>query len=80
MKLSNCTPQEAVDYMSIASPYVHESLTPQNQNLLMVASSIGAYYVAKQCILLGVDLNRTDNVGRTALHYAAAIGDISIFQ
>ena len=66
--------------MNVASPYACLSLTPENQNLLMVASSIGAYYVAKQCILIGVGLNQVDNVGRTALHYAAAIGDIRIFE
>lgn len=45
----------------------------------MVASSVGAYYVVRECLLHGAVVNREDNAGRTALHYAASIGNINIF-
>lgn len=47
MQMSNCTPQDAVDYINQVSNYLSHALTPQNQNILMIASSIGAYYIVQ---------------------------------
>lgn len=46
---------------------------------MMVASSVGAYYVVRECLMHGANVNKTDFAGRTALHYAASIGNINIF-
>lgn len=46
----------------------------------MVASSVGAYYVVRECILHGAEINKQDAAGRTSLHYAASIGNINIFE
>lgn len=46
----------------------------------MVASSVGAYYVVRECLMHGANVNRVDLVGRTALHYAASIGNLNIFE
>jgi ankyrin repeat protein len=45
----------------------------------MVASSVGAHYVVKECLMHGAKINNADLAGRTALHYAASIGNINIF-
>jgi ankyrin repeat protein len=45
----------------------------------MVATSVGAYYVVRECLMHGAKVNKQDLVGRTALHYAASIGNITIF-
>lgn len=46
----------------------------------MVASSVGSYYIARECLLHGASVEATDKNGRTALHYAAAIGNLNIFE
>lgn len=45
----------------------------------MVASSVGAYFVVRECILHGASVNKQDAAGRSALHFAASIGNINIF-
>lgn len=80
MKLSNCTPNDAVNFIKSAEDILFEPITPTGQDILMVASSVGSYFVVRQCLLHGAQANKQDSVGRTALHYAASIGNINIFQ
>jgi ankyrin repeat protein len=80
MKLSNCTPGDAVNFINMAEDLLFEPITPTGQNILMVASSIGAYFVVRECILHGAQVNTQDAAGRTALHYAASTGNINIFE
>lgn len=46
----------------------------------MVAASVGAYYVVRECLMHGSKVNSQDTAGRSALHYAASIGNINIFE
>ena len=80
MQMPNCTPAEAVTFIGKALPLLHDPITPTGQTLLMVASSIGSYHIARECLLHGAQANAVDINGRTALHYAASIGNINIFE
>lgn len=46
----------------------------------MVASSVGAYFVVRECLLHGAKVDKQDMAGRAALHFAAAIGNLNIFE
>ena len=46
----------------------------------MLASSLGTVKVIKAILKSKPDVNATDTVGRTALHYACRRGDIEIFK
>ena len=47
MKLSNCTPVDAVNFIKSAEDILFEPITPTGQDILMVASSVGAYFVVR---------------------------------
>lgn len=79
MQMSNCTPAEAVNFIGKALPFLNDTITPTGQTLLMVAASVGSYYIAQECLLHGALVDAVDSTGRTALHYAASIGNINIF-
>lgn len=79
MKLTNCTPDDAINFFKSAEDLLFEPITPNEQNILMVAASVGAYFVIRECLMHGADANSQDAAGRTALHYAASIGSINIF-
>ena len=80
MQMPNCTPAEALNFIGKALPFLNQPITPTGQTLLMVASSVGSYYIARECLLHGASVEMTDKNGRTALHYAASIGNINIFE
>lgn len=80
MQMPNCNPAEALNFISRALPFLSHPITPTGQTLLMVASSVGSYYIARECLLHGATVDAIDNNGRTALHYAASIGNINIFE
>lgn len=80
MQMSNCTPAEAVNFIGKALPYLNHAITPSGQTLLMVAASVGSYYIARECLLHGAAVEAVDKNGRSALHYAASIGNINIFE
>jgi ankyrin repeat protein len=45
----------------------------------MISCSIGSLPIVTACIQNGSDIKMKDTAGRTALHYCAAIGNLSIF-
>lgn len=47
MRLSNCTPEDAVNFIKNAESCLHEPITTTGQTIMMVASSVGAYYVVR---------------------------------
>lgn len=46
----------------------------------MIAASVGSYHITKQCLVNGSNPNLKDTVGRTAVHYAASVGNLDIFE
>ena len=46
----------------------------------MLAASLGTAKVVKAILKSNPDVNTTDTVGRTALHYACRRGDLEIFK
>ncbi len=47
MKTSNLNPAEAHSYVKSVEAFLHQPITPTGQNILIVASTVGAYYVVK---------------------------------
>ena len=79
MQMPNCSPQEASQFIKIAIPFLNTNITPTGQTLLMIASSGGSYFIVRECLLHGSNINIKDSAGRNALHYAASVGNIKIF-
>ena len=79
MQMPNCSPQEAAEFIKAATPYLNLPITPIGQTLLMVATSVGSYWIVRECLINGSNIMTTDTAGRTALHYAASVGNIKIF-
>ena len=79
MQMPNCSKEEAVNFVQAALPYLNTTITPTNQTLLMIASSVGSYFIVKHSIINGCHIGAKDTAGRTALHYAASVGNINIF-
>ena len=59
----------------VDKPVQDPEITP-----LMLAASLGTAKVVKAILKSNPDVNATDTVGRTALHYACRRGDIEIFK
>jgi ankyrin repeat protein len=76
MQMNQCNQHEADSFLSKCSQYVNHPLTESGQTLLMVACSIGSLPIVNSCLKHGVNVLMRDTVGRNALHYAAAVGNI----
>jgi len=74
--MNQCNQQESDNFLSKCSNYVNQPLTESRQTLLMVACSIGSLQIVNSCLKHGVNVFLRDTVGRSALHYAAAVGNI----
>lgn len=79
MQMPNCSQQEAMGFATKASPYLNERVTPTGQTFLMIGASVGSYNLVMGCILQGANPELKDSAGRTALHYAAAVGSFRVF-
>ena len=47
MQMQNCSRSEASILVKKASPYINQPITSIGQTLLMVASSVGSYYIVQ---------------------------------
>ena len=47
MQMPNCSPQEASQFIKIAIPFLNTNITPTGQTLLMIASSVGSYFIVR---------------------------------
>ncbi len=77
--MNQCNQQQANQFISRCRNYINYKLTPTDQTLLMISCSIGSLPIVTACIQNGSDVKMKDTAGRTALHYCAAIGNLSIF-
>lgn len=73
------TPEQIVQLLQKNKDCIHW-VSPTGADLLCTASARSNYKVAEELLKLGIPVNRADKNGRTALHYAAAVGCISIFE
>ncbi len=79
MQMNQCSPQVAVAFLNQVRPVINTPLTHSGQTLLMLASSISSIHLVKALISFKSDISAKDEIGRSALHYAAAVGSIEIF-
>lgn len=80
MQMADCTPQAAFTFMNQVRPALNIPLTHSSQTLLMLAASISSTNLVKAALVCQPSLHLKDNIGRTALHYAASVGSIEIFE
>lgn len=76
MQMNQCTPQQAMGFVTQIRPVLNHSLTPSKQTLLMLAASTSNLNLLKAALSHSPPANTPDSIGRTALHYAAAVGSL----
>ncbi len=74
--MNQCNPQTAIAFLNQVRPVINTPLTHSGQTLLMLAASISSIHLVKALISFKPDVMIKDEIGRTALHYAAAVGNI----
>jgi len=76
MQMSQCSPEAAKNFVSQVKHVVDTPLTHSGQTLLMLSSSIGSLNLVVAILQHKPNIKSKDNIGRNALHYAAAVGNI----
>jgi ankyrin repeat protein len=79
MQMNQCSPQTATAFVNQVRPVLNGTLTPSGQTLLMLSASISSVNLARAILSCKPNVKMRDRNGRTALHYAAAVGSIDIF-
>ena len=80
MQMNQCTPQQAMVFIAQIHPLLNHPLTPSKQTLLMLAASTSNNNLLKAALAHSPSTNSQDSIGRTALHYAAAVGSVEAFE
>lgn len=80
MQMNQCTPQSAAAFVQQIRSAVNLPLTPSGQTLLMLAASISSVHLVRAVLACRPNVKMVDSIGRTPLHYAAAVGCIEIFE
>jgi ankyrin repeat protein len=80
MQMNQCSPHSAAAFVAQVRPVLDGSLTPSGQTLLMLSASISSLNLAKAILSCRPNVRARDRNGRTALHYAAAVGSADIFE
>lgn len=76
MQMPQCTPQDALSFVNRIRPVLNHPLTHSSQTLLMLAASISSINLVKAALHFQPHIHLKDSIGRTALHYAAAVGSL----
>ena len=76
MQMTGCNPQTALTFLQQTHPLINTPLTPTQQTILMLAASISSINLVKAALHFKPQLDLKDSIGRTVLHYAAAVGSI----
>lgn len=79
MQMNQCSPQAAASFVHQVRPALNTPLTPAGQTLLMLSASISSLNLARAILACKPNVKMRDRNGRSALHYAAAVGSIDIF-
>jgi len=74
--MNQCTPQVALAFLAQVHPVINSPLSPSKQTLLMLAASISSINLVKATLSYKPNVALKDSIGRTALHYSAAVGCI----
>jgi ankyrin repeat protein len=80
MQMNQCTPQNAIAFVNQVRPILNAPLTPSGQTLLMLAASISSINLVKAILSCKPNVKMRDSIGRSPLHYVAAVGCIDIFE
>jgi ankyrin repeat protein len=76
MQMTQCTPQNALAFLQQVHPVINTPLTHSRQTLLMLAASISSTNLVQATLRFKPELHLKDSIGRSALHFAAAVGSI----
>lgn len=76
MQMADCSPQTALAFLNQIRPLINTPLTHSRQTILMLAASLSSLPLVQATLASHPQLHLTDAAGRTALHYAAAVGSI----
>jgi ankyrin repeat protein len=76
MQMADCSYPQAVALLQQAQPLLKTPLTHSGQTLLMTASSIGSPHLLRVALQLGAPADQQDPTGRTAMHFAASVGNL----
>lgn len=80
MQMNECTPQAAVSFISQVRTALDTPLTHSGQTIIMLAASVSSINLVRATLAHQPEVHLKDKIGRTALHYAAAVGNIEIFE
>jgi ankyrin repeat protein len=75
MQMSQCTPEAAKTFVSQIKSLINTPLTHSGQTLLMLSSSIASLNLVIAILNHKPNIKIKDNIGRSALHYAASVGN-----
>ena len=79
MQMNQCSPQAAISFLHKVRHLLNTPLTHSGQTLLMLAASTSSINLIKAALQYQPNTQLKDHIGRTALHYAAAVGSSEIF-
>ena len=80
MQMSQCTPEAAKVFLLQVKTLINTPLTHSAQTLLMLSSSIASVNLVIAILNHQPNIKTKDNIGRSALHYAASVGNSQIFE
>ena len=80
MQMNQCTLQAAITFVNQVCPLINAQLTSSGQTLLMLAASMSSINLAKAILGCKPNVKMRDSIGRSPLHYSAAVGCIEIFE
>ncbi len=80
MQMTQCSPAAAHAFLAQVHPCLDLPLTPAGQTLPMLAASISSLPLLHAALPYRPNLSARDSLGRTALHYSAAVGCIQAFE
>lgn len=76
MQMTDCNQPKALHFLQQVHPFIDHPLTPSKQTLLMLAASISSLPLVTAILQHKPQIHAQDAIGRTALHFAAAVGSI----
>ncbi len=74
--MNQCTPQAALAFVNQVRPVLNVPLTSSGQTLLMLAASMSSINLVKAVLSCRPNVKMRDSIGRSPLHYTAAVGCI----
>ena len=76
MQMTQCTPPAALAFLQQIHPVINTPLTHSGQTLLMLAASISSLHLVQAALRFKPQVQLKDSIGRSTLHFTAAVGSI----